>query len=221
MQQFKNISDVKYLTKGKRGIIYTGIYKDKKVAIKCKLPESKAIGRIENEANWISKLNKHNIGPRLLYSCYDYFIYEFIEGDFIVDYIRKCTGDEAIRIIKEVFNQCFTMDKIGVNKEEMHHPVKHIIISSNTKQVVMLDFERARYNQKPKNVTQLCQFIFRSELSEILEEKGIRLDKENIPQLCSKYKDDISLQNLEKILDCIKLSVMNSKQSLNTQRSKK
>lgn len=206
MSQFKDVSDIAYLTKGKRGVIYTGIYKRKKVAIKCKLPESKAIGRIENEAKWIARLNKHNIGPRLIYSCYDYFIYEFIEGEFIVDYIRKCSGDEAIRIIKNVFDQCFRMDKLGVNKEEMHHPVKHIIISSNTNQVVMLDFERARYTQKPKNVTQLCQFIFRSELSEILEEKGIMLDKDKIEDLCSKYKKEITEENLGKILNLLHLN---------------
>lgn len=209
MNQFKDVSNVEYLTKGKRGMIYTGLYQGKKVAIKCKLPESKAIGRIENEVKWIAELNKQGIGPILLYSCSDYLIYKFVEGEFIVDYIRQCSAKDAIRIIREVFDQCFRMDKIGVNKEEMHHPVKHIIISPDGKKVVMLDFERVRYTHKPKNVTQFCQFVFMSELNDILKEKGIKLKKENIRQLCAEYKDNISIENLNNILSCILLSVEN------------
>ena len=67
----KGIEEIKYLTHGKRGNIFTGIIdKSKlvkkyfpskknlvKVAIKVTREESKAIGRIENEANWLKVLN--------------------------------------------------------------------------------------------------------------------------------------------------------------------
>jgi len=199
--QFKDVKNIEYLAKGKRGLIYTGTYKGKKAAIKCKHPESKAIGRIENEARWLKKLNKQGIGPRLLYHCNEYLISEFVEGEFIADYIQRCAKKEAVRIIKDVFGQCFAMDKLGINKEEMHRPLKHIIISGN--KPVMIDFERTRHTENPKNVTQLCQFVFRSKLANILKEKGIKIDKDKISILSAEYKDDMSKENLDSIIKLI------------------
>ena len=199
IMQFKGVSDIESFAKGKRGIIYTGTYKGKKVAIKCKNPESKAVGRIENEARWIEKLNLRGIGPGLLYHCPEYFIYEFVEGEFIVDYIKGCPKSEAIAIIKDIFCQCFIMDQIGVNKEEMHRPLRHIIISGG--KPVMIDFERARNTEKPKNVTQFCQFVSCPEFVRILLEKGIEIDKDDIRKLAKEYKGDMSKEKLNKILE--------------------
>ena len=85
----KKIKDIRYFTKGHRGILFTGIYGKKKIVIKAKLPESKAVGRIQNEIKHLKTLNKKNIGPKLLFCDKDYFAYEFIEGLFISDFIEK------------------------------------------------------------------------------------------------------------------------------------
>ena len=61
-----------FFTKGKRGFIYTAKLGKKKIAIKEKNPESKAQSRIEFEAYWLKKLNKHKIGPKFIFFSYYY-----------------------------------------------------------------------------------------------------------------------------------------------------
>lgn len=184
---FMDVTNTEFLAKGKRGIVYTGFYKGKKAAIKTTNPESKALSRIENEANWLKKLNKYNIGPRLLRTEKEYIIIEFIEGDLILDYLEKSSGEQIIKALTNILKQCRQMDKLGMNKYEMHHPAKHIIIKGKP---VLIDFERSRITRSPKNVTQFCQFIL--SLKDTLENKGIRISRNHLMKLCSLYKKDNS-----------------------------
>ena len=199
----KGIEEIKYLTHGKRGNIFTGIIdKSKlvkkyfpskknlvKVAIKVTREESKAIGRIENEANWLKVLNKKNIGPRYMFSGDDYLVYQYVEGEFILDWAKDKSFDEINKVLLEVLEQCYIMDTVGVNKEEMHHPMKHIIVIKEG-YPVMLDFERCSRTEKPKNVTQVVEFICRMDLG---------LDKDQLRELAQDYKNDLSKEKFEKI----------------------
>ena len=193
----KQIKNIKKLTKGHRGLIYTGYLNNKKVTIKIKNPKSKAVGRIKNEAEYINLLNKYKIGPKLLFYSKDYFVYKFIKGDFIEDFIKKSSKSNVIKVLKIIFNQMFILDKLKINKEEMHHPVKHVIVSNN--KPILLDFERCHKTLKPHNVTQFCQYIIR--LSKLLKGKNIIINKKKIIKLSKIYKKDINKKNLRVILN--------------------
>jgi putative serine/threonine protein kinase len=201
--QIKDITNIEYFTKGHRGIIYTGKYKKKKVVIKAKLPESKAIDRIENEGNWLKRLNKINIGPKLIKATKEYFFYEYVEGIFILDYIKtldkknKKTKETIIQIIKEVLRQCYELDKLNVDKEEMHHPIKHILIDKKFK-ITMLDFERCHIVDYGKNVTQFVVFLMR--LNELLSEYNINLNREKLIGLSKVYKRKQTKNNFDNII---------------------
>ena len=196
-----NIKNAKYLTKGNRGILFTCIYKNKKAAIKVKNIQSKAIGRIENEAKYLKKLNRYKIGPKLLTVDNDYFIDEYIDGDFIVDFLKKSNKSSIERAIKSIFSQLFTLDKLKIDKEEMHRPLKHIIVSKN--KPCLIDFERAHIVNRPKNVTQFCQFIIKKRIIKILKNKGIIIDRNEIIQLAKIYKTAPSVSNLQKIINLV------------------
>ena len=43
-------------------------------------------------------------------------------------------------MILDVLEQCFVMDKLGINKLEMHHPVKHVLIKKNKKVLMLIVF---------------------------------------------------------------------------------
>ena len=197
----KGLANVMYFARGHRGLLYIADYKNKKVVIKVKNPKSAAIGRIENEAKWLNKLNKHGIGPKLIFFEDDYFIYEYIDGDFIIDYIKKSNKSQIKKIIKGIFHQLFALDNLEIDKEEMHHPVKHIIVNKN--RPYMLDFERIHYAQNPKNVTQFCQFLIGKKMIELLKNKYIKIDKAIIMDLAKVYKKQQNHKNLKKIIDAI------------------
>lgn len=197
----RGIKDVRYLAKGHRGLLFTAFYKHKKIAIKTKNPESAAVGRIENEAKWLKRLNKYKICAKLLIHDKDYFAYEYIDGDFIIDYLKKSNKSKIKKIIKKIFNQMLVLDKLKIDKEEMHHPLKHIIVSKN--KPYLIDFERTHYSQNPKNVTQFCQFLMSGHLSRLLRAKKINIGKNNIIRLAKIYKNNQNLPNLKKIIDLI------------------
>jgi release factor glutamine methyltransferase len=57
----KGVRAVKYFAKGKRGYIFTGKFRKKKVAIKVKNPKSAAQGTISKEVKALKIVNKHGI----------------------------------------------------------------------------------------------------------------------------------------------------------------
>ena len=159
----KNIKDIKYLSKGKRGVIYTGILNNQRVSIKTKNPNSEAKGRIKNEIKFLKELNKYKIGPTLVKSGKDYLIYNYVEGMFLPEYLKKEKSKEKKKkVIINILKQARVLDKLKINKLEFTRPLKHIFVKYP--KVTIIDFERAYYTEKPKNVTQFCQFLIIAKL---------------------------------------------------------
>ncbi|MDP7180812.1 MAG: hypothetical protein QF824_06095 [Candidatus Woesearchaeota archaeon] len=183
------VKNIEYFSKGKRGIIYTGSYKNQKVAIKTKNPDSKAVERIKNEAKYMKLLNKHKIGPKLIKATDKYVMYKFVEGEFILDKFTTLTKSQRIKILKATVKQCYILDSLGISKEEMHHPLKHIVV---TKKLipVFLDFERCHYTEKPQNVTQCIDFLRRIKI----------LPKKQSIKIAKQYRKDNKLGPLLKNL---------------------
>jgi HemK-related putative methylase len=194
----RKITKIKKLAKGHRGLIYVGDLEGKKVTIKIKNPESKAIGRIGNEVKYLKLLNKHKIGPKVLFSSNEYFVYKFIEGDFIVDYIKNNNKEKIKTVLKDIFNQMYVLDKLKINKEEMHHPLKHVLVKDRA---YLLDFERCRKTLKPHNVTQFCQFVL--SINKLLKNKKISVNRNKLINLSKKYKKEQTKKNFNKIISII------------------
>ncbi len=185
----KGVCDIRFFAKGQRGLVFTGVYKQKKVAIKIKRPESAAVGRIANEARILKEINKHGIGPKYLSHSPKFLVYEFVEGRFLRDLI----GSKYIKsICKKVFEQCFQLDLLHVDKQEMTRPYKHVIVKGD--KIALIDFERARKVEEAHNVTQFCQFV--SNHVDKRKQKWIKLAKD--------YSKNPSRQMFDKILAGLK-----------------
>jgi len=189
------INNAKYFSRGKRGIIIKADYKNKKVGVKVKRPDSEAKGRINNEIKFLKIVNKKKIGPKFVFSENGMLVYEFVEGTCIKDWLPKAKKREVKRVFKNVLNQCFVLDRLGINKEEMHSPLKHVIIG---KKVTLIDFERAHQTKDPKNVTQFLQFIMATK--DLFKKK--KKMKEMI-QLAKVYKEKTTKENLNKLLKMV------------------
>ena len=107
------------------------------------------------------------------------------------------------KILKNVFEQLFIMDKLRINKEEMSHPLKHIIANKKNK-AVLIDFERCHKTKKPSNATQFSSFLISNYVINILKYKNIKINTKKIIELSKKYKKQINKNNLNKIVDEIK-----------------
>ncbi|MBW2988844.1 hypothetical protein KY358_00845 [Candidatus Woesearchaeota archaeon] len=209
MPTLKQVKNIKYFTKGHRGILYIGDYKDRKVVIKTKREDSEARERIRNEIDHLIILNRKGIGPKLYFhdkGC-TYFAYEYIDGPFFPIFLEHCTKKNKNlikRIIRNIAVQCFRMDKLKISKEEMHHPYKHIIIEKKAKKPVLVDFERCHKSEEPKNVTQFCSYLISDFILKLLKEKGTRISKAKMIKAAKKYRKSISKKNLENILSLVR-----------------
>ena len=175
---------MQFLARGKRGEVFLTTYKGKTVVVKQVCVTSTAFGRLENEADWLRKVNKYHIGPKLLHLEEGKLFMEYVKGIPIGEYLEKHQFTPALA--KEILDQCHVLDQLHVTKFEMHHPTKHILIKPgkpSRKTVVMIDFERCRWTPKPKNVTQFVQFLQRykpykqKDVSELLKNYKPKQDK--------------------------------------------
>ena len=128
--------------------------------------------------------------------------YEFIEGMAFIEFLESGKADKktTLRIITNIFKQLFAMDKLKINKEEMSHPVKHIIITNKNKPV-LLDFERCHHVKNPGNVTQFCDFLISNRVLTLLNKKEMKIYKERIIMAAKDYRKKQSWINFEKILN--------------------
>jgi len=189
---------VKFFAKGKRGELFTGKYKGVKVVIKRKSKSSEAVGRISNEYNWLKKLNKKGIGPKVIGFFDGKLVYRYVDGVFLPEFVVNSVKRDIKKLLKDVFVQCFEMDRMNVDKEEMHNPYKHIVVTTR-KKVVLLDFERCHFVRKCKNVTQFCQYLISAKFGGMLKKKGFKIDRRKMISAAKKYKREMD----KKSFDCI------------------
>ena len=194
----KNVTNIHKLAKGHRGTIFTGDYKNKRIAIKAQRLELQ-VRTVDREAGMIKILNKKGIAPKLLWKGKEYFAYEYIPGEFIKDFLEHSKKEETKKVFLEVLRQCRVLDVLKLSKEEMHNPWKHVIVG---KKIVLLDFERAHKEPKPNNVTQFCQYLMRNH--SLLAKKGIQFRKEELIVLSQKYKRRELEGDFKKIVALVK-----------------
>ena len=172
------------LAKGKHGIVYDAKYKNKICVVKMAREDSPSRDCIIKEKQFLQKLNKYKIGPEVYFANNNLLVMEKIIGDIIFNIDLHSHK----YIIVSILNQCFKMDKLGISKFEMTNPYKHIFI--NKRKVTMIDFERCIYTEKPKNVTQFCEYLRR---------RGFNIDK----NVLVEYKNKIDISNFKEIKNMI------------------
>ncbi len=218
---------MEFLAKGKRGLVYVfeenADGKSRKVCVKERNPES-SVDSLWIEAKFLELVNKKKIGPKL-YKFEDGKLFmEFIEGERIGDFLERAEAESIKGVIGEVLRQCFELDKMGVEKSEMTNPYKHVIVRSGNEKrsekesekesektggwkgrVVLIDFERARFREKPGNVTQFLQYLMSRNVFEVLEKNGIKFDRKKAREAAREYKSEHSRDAFLKLADVLGL----------------
>jgi predicted Ser/Thr protein kinase len=179
------LTEKTYLARGKRGIAYTAKLGRKKVLLKEFNPKAD-INTIANEAKMLQVANAKHVGPAFIALHDGVLVREFVDGDRIGEWMRKATKAKIKAALLAILDQCRALDELGINKLEMTHPHKHILMQRN--KPVMIDFDRARYATRPKNVTQVCQWMTSKEMLKELQEKSVRIDREAMLAHARKYK---------------------------------
>jgi len=190
-----------FLARGKRGIVSTANYQGRKVIIKESNPKAD-VNTIAHEAMMLQVVNKKGIGPLFIAFNDGILIREFVDGKEAMDWIQGATKLQIKKTLLDILKQCRTLDLLGVNKEEMTHPHKHILMQNN--KPVFIDFERCKYTKKPKNITQVCQWITNREMNSLLSQKHINIPRDAMLAHAKTYKQNYSASAYGRIQEVIK-----------------
>ncbi|MFH1174289.1 MAG: hypothetical protein V1725_04095 [archaeon] len=189
---------MEFLAKGKRGVVHRLVWKGKQAVIKTKR-ESSAVDTLVHEANMLQLVNTRSIGPRY-FAFENGLIMEYVDGQRLDDYVRTHPARTICTTLRTILRQCRTLDKLRLNKFELHHPHKHVIITK--KGPVMIDFERCRFSEHPKNVTQFVQFLTSTAFGGLLRSRGVHVSPD-VREQAKQYKNTYAEAPCKRMLDGI------------------
>lgn len=189
------------LGKGCVGIVTIAHRDGDKAALKIRRVDA-GRSRMQHEAEMLRKANSVNVGPKLLCVSRNLLLMQFIDGDLLPEWLEERRGKARIgRVLREILEQCWRLDKAGLDHGELSRAPKHIIVDQKNEPFIV-DFETASVNRRPSNVTSICQFLFISGVvAEKVSKKHGKKDKETIIGALKRYKDDRTRENFEKVLE--------------------
>jgi putative serine/threonine protein kinase len=180
----KNYPFFEFLAKGKRGEIYK-ISDD--LIVKIERDDSFSKNSIKNEYFMLKKLEKYDYFPKTI-------LYNNSLKLLIREYVKGNTIDKSLN--KKLFIKSLMLSRIldleKLNQQELTNPYKHIFFYKN--KVMMIDFERAKISNNPKNVTQFSQYFC----------KRFNIDYKKIIPIMKKYKRNSSELNFKSIIKVLK-----------------
>jgi len=189
------------LGKGCVGIVTIAYRNKEKVALKIRRVDADR-SRMQHEAEMLKKANSVDVGPRLLGVSKNFLLMQFIEGYLLPKWLETHEGKVQIKkVLREILEQCWRLDKAGLDHGELSHAPKHIIIDERSKPFIV-DFETASPNRRPANVTSICQYLFiSSAVAKMVAEKLGEKSKKAIVGALRCYKNDRNRENFEKVLE--------------------
>jgi len=204
----KQFSSLSVLGKGCVGIVTKAYRNSEKIALKIRRVDADRT-RMQVEARMLEKANAAKVGPRLLGVSKNFLLMQFVDGVLLPSWLDKRVGKALVRrVLRDVLEQCWRLDTVGLDHGELSHALKHIIIDKNDKPFIV-DFETASLTRRPSNVTSVCQFIFLSStVAEKVSKKLDEIDKEAIVGALRRYKNERTRGNFDFVMGVCGLQTM-------------
>jgi len=195
------------LGKGYVGIVVLAKRKNKLVAVKIRRTDSQR-KEMKSEAKLLGIANSSKVGPHLITSSKNFMIMEYLKGKKIGVWLKELEGKGSVAklksVIRKTLEDCYNLDKIGLDHGELSNIVKHVIISKS--KTTVIDFESASTTRKVSNVTSATQGIFiGSGISKSIKKIYKIPPKDKMVNALRRYKHDPTRKNFDEILKILKL----------------
>ena len=150
----------------------------------------------------LKKANSVQVGPDFCSVSKNCLIMQYIKGNFLPVWINLCSNNRVIKdVYKDLLEQCYRLDKLGLDHGELSRATKHIIIN-NQGQPFIIDFEAASTNRVSSNITSICQFLFLnySKVGKVASKIFPKIERDKIIRALRAYKKEKSEYNFKNIL---------------------
>jgi putative serine/threonine protein kinase len=194
------------LGKGYTAVVVLAKRGAKRVALKIRRTDSPRES-MERERMLLEAANKAKVGPKLIEGGDNFVIMEYLDGKKIYDWINDLKGKGRVAklksVIKKVLQDCYELDRIGLDHGELSNITKHVIVG---KSVRIIDFESSSLERKVSNVTSATQaLLIASSIAKMVGRIYRVPPKQKIIEVLRKYKENPNDGSFEKILEVLKL----------------
>ncbi len=163
----------------------------------CKILRPDASRRdLLHEARALVCANSVGVGPRLFTFTKHVLVMEYVRGLTLDEWVRtNPTEDDVRKLIRNLLEQCFRLDQIGLVHDELSRPREHVIVREDSTPCI-IDFETSSFEVSGKrtNLTQIMNALVLggSEVAQIIRTKlGLTEEKlRQLRQLLSMYKQE-------------------------------
>lgn len=188
------------LGKGYVGIVVMAHSDFGRVALKIRRVDT-GPRRIKHEAEMLRIANSVNVGPEFLGVSENFLLMQFIDGALIPKWLEHHEENTRTKVLlRDVLEQCWRLDKAGLDHGELSHAPKHILIDREDRPFIV-DFEGASINRRPSNVTSICHFLFLSGLVAERVAKNLRVkDGKALIEALRSYKKNRNRGDFGRVL---------------------
>jgi putative serine/threonine protein kinase len=200
------LNGLSVLGKGCVGIVVEGQLRDgTRVALKIRRTDANRPSMLV-EAQLQRKANAANVGPALLGESSEVLSMRLVRGLTLPVWTTTLSGeaDRVGSILRGLLEQCFTLDRLGLDHGELSHAHKNVLVTDEYP--VIVDFESASLKRKPSNVTSIIQYLFiAGKVSQVLR-VFTRCDHEkSLVGSLTSYKRNMSRDGFEHVLSVLGL----------------
>jgi putative serine/threonine protein kinase len=206
----KTVFNVPVLGKGYVGIVVAASMDWRKVALKIRRVDADRTG-MRREADMLGKANSVDVGPKLIDAKENFLVMEFIEGTLLprwVEALKERVKPTMRRVLRDVLEQCWRLDKVGLDHGELSRAPKHIIVDTKDKPCIV-DFETASTSRRVSNVTSICNYLcLGSQTAKTVAKRLGKIGEEELIRALRKYKQKHTREKFEKVLGECDLSII-------------
>lgn len=186
--------------KGCVGIVVKAKASSTVCALKIRRTDADRINMNE-EARFHKMANNVGVGPRIEGQTKNLIAMEYIPGQNIVEWVGDTTKSRMRRIARAILEQCFRLDRAGLDHGELSRLARHVIVSDRS---YIIDFESASTTRKTSNVTAAAQsiFLYGTVANRVKNILG-NTDMEKVIQVLRTYKHSHTRANFEAVLDSL------------------
>ncbi len=190
------INGVRVAGKGQVGLVLRAKIGNKTCALKIRRLDADRKS-MDEEARLHRIANGAGVGPRLEGHSKNLVAMEFVDGQSIVDWVDNAPKGKLRRMARSVLEQCYSLDRAGLDHGELSRLNRHVIVSGNP---YIIDFESASTARKTSNVTAAAQSIFLHGAVAGIVQKTLGADREKALLALKIYKRGQTRTNFDAVL---------------------
>lgn len=198
------IGKLNLLGKGCVSVVVKAICNDKVVALKIRRTDADR-ATMDGEAGFLKLANSAGVGPKFIKNSRNFLLMDLIDGVNIFKFMEaENKRAKVIDVVSNVLEQCYQLDKIGLDHGELSDMREHVIVAGD--KIIIIDFESASIGRKMSNVTAAAQYMFVGGIAAKKIRKLLKVHSiETIIASLREYKNDISKENFESLKQVLNL----------------